>query len=115
MIYAMIFEKFFVGELVFYMIACWATWMTGKAIASTWQSKAKFALAAIGLAAAVRFLHYALYEGPFLSPVHYVSDLFVLSAVGLAAYQYTRTNQMVSQYHWLYERASPLSWRDKTR
>jgi hypothetical protein len=113
MIYAMIFEKFFVGELMFYAIACWATWMTGKAVATTWRPKAKFLLSAIGLAAGVRFLHFALYDGPFLSPIHFVSDLIVLSAVGLVAFQYTRTNQMVTQYHWLYERASPLSWRDR--
>jgi hypothetical protein len=112
MIYAMIFEKFFLGELTFYLLACWATWMTGRAVASTWRSKVQFLISALGLAAGVRFLHYALYEGPFLSPIHYVSDLVVLSIVGLVAYQYTRTNQMVSQYNWLYERASPLSWRN---
>ena len=27
--------------------------------------------------------------------------------------QYTRTNQMVTQYNWLYERASVLSWKPK--
>ncbi|WP_348643119.1 DUF6867 family protein, partial [Mesorhizobium sp. B2-3-4] len=27
--------------------------------------------------------------------------------------QYTRTNQMVTQYNWLYERASLLSWKPK--
>jgi hypothetical protein len=109
----MVFEKFFVGELVFYAIACWATWMTGRAMAATWRTELKFLFSAIGLAAGVRFLHFALYEGPFLSPVHFLSDLVVLSVVGIIAYRYTRTNQMVSQYHWLYERASPLSWRNR--
>ena len=33
---------------------------------------------------------------------------------GILGYKYTRTNQMVSQYHWLYERASPLSWRARS-
>jgi hypothetical protein len=28
-------------------------------------------------------------------------------------YRYTRTNQMTRQYHWLYEKSSPLGWRNK--
>lgn len=111
MIYAMLFEKFFFGELAFYALACWATWITGKAMALTWRSEVKFLASALALAAAVRFLHYALYQGPFLSPVHYVADLVVLSVIGLIGYRYTRTGQMVTQYPWLYERVSPLSWK----
>jgi hypothetical protein len=113
MIYAMIFEKFFLGELAFFGLACWATWMTGRAMATTWRTLGMFLLAALPLAAGVRFLHFALYEGPFLSLTHFLSDLAVLAAVGVIAYRYTRTNQMVTQYDWLYERASPLSWRPK--
>lgn len=113
MIYALIFEKFYFGELAFFGLACWATWITGKAMAQTWRSPMQFLAAAVLLAAAVRFLHYALYEGPFLSPVHYVADLIILSLVGLIGYRYTRTNQMIRQYHWLYERASALSWKPR--
>jgi hypothetical protein len=113
MIYAMIFEKFFIGELVFLGLALWATWMTGRATASTWREISAFLVYALLLAAGVRFLHFALYEGPFLSLIHYLSDLALLSLVGIIAYRYTRTGQMVTQYHWLYERASPISWRNR--
>ena len=34
--------------------------------------------------------------------------------IGMLGYRYTRTNQMVTQYHWLYERASALSWKPKS-
>jgi len=44
---------------------------------------------------------------------YYIVDTIVLLIVGTLGYRYTRTNQMVSQYHWLYERASPLSWKAK--
>jgi hypothetical protein len=32
-----------------------------------------------------------------------VDTIVILIAFGLLAYRYTRTNQMVTQYHWLYE------------
>jgi hypothetical protein len=34
--------------------------------------------------------------------------------LGFLGYRYTRTNQMVTQYSWLYEKVSPLSWRPKS-
>ena len=113
MILAMIIEHFYIGELAFFLLACWATWMTGRAVARVWQKPSAFLVYALLLAAAVRFLHYALYGGAFLSLGYYLADLVVLSIVGLVAFQYTRTNQMVTQYSWLYERTSPLGWREK--
>ncbi len=113
MILAMITEHFYFGELCFFLLACWATWMTGRAVARVWQEPASFLVYSLLLAAGVRFLHYALYGGPFLSLPHYLSDLVILAAVGLIAHRYTRTKQMVTQYSWLYERASPLSWKAK--
>ena len=44
---------------------------------------------------------------------YYIVDTIVLLIIGTLGYQYTRTNQMVTQYHWLYEKASPLSWKPK--
>jgi hypothetical protein len=113
MIYSMFAEHFYWGELAFFVLACWATWMTGRAVARSWQSLSTFLVYSLLLAAAVRFLHYALYQGPFLSLVHYLSDLVILAIVGVIGYRYTRTNQMVTQYHWLFEKASPVSWRAK--
>ncbi|MGB3500746.1 MAG: DUF6867 family protein [Mesorhizobium sp.] len=113
MLLAMIAEHFYPGELAFFLLALWATWMTGRAVARTWQSAGTFVVYAFFLAAAARFLHYALYQGPFISPMHYLSDLVAIVIVGLIAFRYTRTKQMVTQYGWLYEKASPLSWRSK--
>ena len=113
MILSMITEHFYAGELIFFLVACWATWMTGRAVARVWQNPANFLVYSLFLAAAVRFLHYALYGGPFISAPHYFTDLVILAAVGLLAYRYTRTRQMVTQYPWLYERVSALSWKAK--
>lgn len=112
MILAML-EKFYVGELVFLLLACGAAWMTGRAVASVWQPLVRVVLYGLLLAWAVRFLHFALYQGPFISVPYYIADYILLTLVGILAYRYTRTNQMVTQYSWMYERASPLSWRNK--
>lgn len=113
MIYSMFAEHFYWGELTFFLLACWATWMTGAAVARSWQPVSTFLIYSLLLAAAVRFLHYALYQGPFLSFSHYLSDLVILAVIGVLGYRYTRTNQMVTQYHWLYERSSPLGWKTR--
>jgi hypothetical protein len=42
-----------------------------------------------------------------------VVDTIVLMILGTLGYKYTRTNQMVTQYSWLYEKASPLTWKPK--
>jgi small-conductance mechanosensitive channel len=101
------------GEIVFMLLCMGAAWMAGKSIATDWKPLWNVAAAALLLGAGSRFLHYALYEAQFLSLTRYVTDTIVLAVVTWLAYQYTRTNQMTRQYHWLYEKASPLSWKAK--
>ncbi len=103
--------------LLFFFITCllggWAAWMTGRASANTWRSMGHLLLYMLPLGAAVRFIHYALFQGTLLSLHYYVVDTAVLMILGALGFQYTRTKQMVSQYSWLYEKASPLSWKAK--
>ena len=40
--------------------------------------------------------------------------LLILLAIASFAHRVTRVHRMVSQYPWLYERSSPLSWRTKS-
>ena len=63
------------------------------------------------LACAVRFIHYALFEGTLLSLQYFLVDVVVLLALGGLGFQVTRARQMAGQYSWLYERTGPLSWR----
>ena len=65
------------------------------------------------LGIAVRFIHHALFDGTMFSPQYYIVDTVILLVIGIVGYRYTRTDQMVTQYHWLYERASLLSWKPK--
>jgi hypothetical protein len=91
----------------------WAGWMTARSFALTWRPLWQCVLALLVLAGAVRFFHYALFEGTLLSLHYYLVDAAVVLAVGLLGYRYTRTRQMTTQYSWLYERTGPFSWRAK--
>jgi hypothetical protein len=65
------------------------------------------------LGAAVRFIHFALFEGHLLTLQFYLVDTAILLVFGFIGFRYARTKQMTNQYYWLYERASPLSWRSR--
>ncbi|MBK3746194.1 hypothetical protein G3A39_44465 [Paraburkholderia aspalathi] len=102
---------------LFFLITCllggWAAWMTGRACAQTWRPYAVLLAYLIPLGFAVRFIHFALFEGTLLSPHYFIVDTIVLMIIGTVGFRYTRTNQMVRQYSWIYEKASPLSWKEK--
>jgi len=101
----------------FFFITCLlggaAAWMTGRACAQTWRSYVSLVLYLLTLGVAVRFIHHALFNGTMFSLQFYIVDTVILLIIGSLGFQYTRTNQMVTQYHWLYERVSPLGWRSK--
>ena len=106
---ANIFQFLFVTCL----LGGWAAWMTGKAAAQTWRSYVQLFFFMLGLGIGIRFIHHALFGGTMFSLHYYIIDTIVLMILGFVGYQYTRTNQMVTQYNWLYERASLLSWKPK--
>lgn len=95
------------------LLGGWAAWMTGRAVAKTWRPLVSLVVYLLALGIAIRFIHHALFNGSMLAMQYYVVDTIVLMVVGILGYRYTRTRQMVTQYHWLYERASPLSWKAK--
>jgi small-conductance mechanosensitive channel len=91
----------------------WAAWMTGRACAQTWRPYLTLVVYLLALGLAVRFIHHALFEGTMFSLRYYIVDTIVLLICGTLGYRYTRTNQMTSQYHWLYDKVSPFSWKAK--
>ena len=99
-----------------------AALMTGRAVASTWQPLWK-AVAYVGLlAAAVRFLHYALAGGTAPATLatasainligFYLVDWLVLVVITMLAYRITLASRMVTQYPWMYRRTGPFSWEN---
>lgn len=101
----------------FFFVTCLlgggAAWMTGRACAQTWRSYVSLVLYLLLLGIAVRFIHHALFNGTMFSAQYYIVDTIVLLIIGSLGFRYTRTNQMVTQYNWLYERSSPLGWKPK--
>jgi hypothetical protein len=88
-----------------------AAYMTGRAVAQTWRPLPQLLLYLFGLACAVRFVHYALFGGTLVSLRFFVVDLVAVMVIGSLGFRITKTNQIVGQYSWLYERRGPLSWR----
>lgn len=90
-----------------------ASFMTGRAVAQTWRTPLQLVVYIVGLAAAVRFIHYALFGGTLLSLQYFIVDLIILLIIGGFAFRVVKVAQMVAQYAWLYERQSLFSWRNR--
>lgn len=92
-----------------------AAWRTGQAVASGWGPIWPIALYAALLACALRFLNYALFQGPLLSISSFAIDFLILLAIALLAHRAKLTLLMTEQYPWAFARTSPLSWRARNQ
>lgn len=91
-----------------------AAFLSGRGLALSWKPFSRLFFYMVLLAGAVRFFHYALFDGELTSVYYYlVTYVWLAFAAGLG-FRAMRTTQMVTQYRWLYERTSPLTWRDRT-
>ena len=95
------------------IIAGGAACMAGRGLALTWRPFWQVVAYTLLLGCALRFLHFALFEGRLLSLHYYLTDTLVLMAAASLGYRLTRVRQMVTQYNWLYERSGLFSWREK--
>lgn len=86
-------------------------WMTGRACALTWRPYPMLLFYLLVLSFAVRFIHFSLFEATLLSLHYWVVDAAFCLLIGSIGYRYTRTNQMTTQYYWLYAKSGPFSWR----
>jgi hypothetical protein len=90
-----------------------AAFLAGRGLARSWKPFWRVFFYMALLAAAVRFFHYALADGNLLSLYYYAVTYAVLTGAACVGFRVMRTTQMVTQYRWLYERTSPLTWRDR--
>ena len=88
-----------------------AAWLAGRAIAQTWRPFWHLVVYTALLGAAVRFVHFALFEATLIAPVSYAADTIYLLILAASAWRMTRAAQMATQYYWLFERTGPFSWR----
>jgi hypothetical protein len=100
----------FLGMLLLFGLAAA---LTGRAMAETWRPPWQLAPVALALAAADRFLLFALFDARLLSPGGLAAAAVLLALAAAAAYYAARARTMVRQYPWLYERSGPFGWRDK--
>lgn len=99
-------------------------WLTGRAVALNWRPLWTLVVYVLLLTGALRFLHFALFEGAFVSlesaernraALYFMTvDLVVLMIAAAIGWRVTRASQMTTQYKWLYERTGPLSWKRRT-
>jgi hypothetical protein len=113
MLYDIITAHSYPGEYVFMLLVFAAAWMTGRSVANEWKPIGYLIVYSLLLAAAARFLHYALYQASFLSLTRYLIDLVPITILTWLGFQMTRTNQMVTKYYWMYDKVSPISYRQK--
>ena len=76
-----------------------AAWLAGRAIAATWRPWWHLALYMFPLSLSVRFLHFALFEGKFLSLHYYLVDYTVclgFGLLGLLGYRKTRSDNALA-------------------
>jgi hypothetical protein len=78
-----------------------AAFIAGRAVAQTWRPWWQGILYMLMLGAAVRFIHYALFDGAITSLPAYSLDTAVVIAFFATGFRVMRTGQMARQYGFL--------------
>lgn len=95
------------------ILAGGAAFLTGRAVARAWEGELRLVIYMILLAAATRFIHFALFDGTLLTPYYYLIDFVVITVIAILGKRLTRARQMARQYGFEYERRNALSWSRK--
>ena len=106
-------HSFGVFLLVTIILGGGAAMLAGRAIATTWRPWWQVVAYGLILAGAVRFIHFSLYGGTFLSLHYYLVDASFSVAFSSLGFRAARAAQMVRQYRWLNEPDGLMRWRRK--
>jgi hypothetical protein len=106
-------DSFGVFLLVTICLGGGASLLAGRAIAATWRPWWQVAIYVLILAAAVRFIHFALFDATLLSPHYYAIDMIFCMIAGFIGYRAARVGQKVTHYRWINVKNGPLRWRRK--
>jgi heme/copper-type cytochrome/quinol oxidase subunit 4 len=87
-----------------------AAMASGRALAKTWSPAWMILPYMAVLSAAVRFLHFSLFQEELSSIHYYLVTLVILLVVAWLSYRSMRATQMATQYSWSYEK-SGWNWR----
>jgi hypothetical protein len=89
--------------------------LAGRAVALTWRPWWQVVVYSLMLGAAVRFIHFALFDGTLLSIHYYLVDTAVCAALAFVGFMAARAARMAGQYPWIHEQDGMLRWRRKQR
>ena len=94
-----LYEEEYIGLflLVTVVMGGGAAWLSGRAIAATWRPWLHVAGYMVILGGAVRFIHFALFDGTLLSPQFYAVDTVVCLFFGELGFRITRVAQKTTQ------------------
>jgi hypothetical protein len=104
-------DSFGIFLLVTVVLGGGAAMLAGRAIAATWRPWWQVIVYALILGGAVRFIHFALFDGTLLSPHYYLVDSAICAAAAFLGFRAARASQMVTQYRWINVVDGPLRWR----
>jgi uncharacterized protein DUF6867 len=106
-------DSYGVFLLVTVVLGGGAATLAGRAIAATWRPWWQVVVYALILGGAVRFIHFALFDGTLLSAYYYGVDSAICMVSGFIGFRTERAAQMVSQYRWINVPDGPLRWHRK--
>jgi hypothetical protein len=92
-----------------------AAWQTGRATAQTWRDMTAMIPYCLMLGCAIRFMHFAVFSGTLLSLHYFLVDAAVAAIAMVLGFRWQRSEQMATQYSWLFDRRFPLGWADKQK
>jgi hypothetical protein len=97
--------------IVTFILGGGSAFLTGRAVARSWEPATRAVAWTVLLTGAVRFIHYALFGGVLLSAPYYLTDFVILVCAALAGHRIARFRQMTRRYGWVVEPAGFLSWK----
>lgn len=105
--------SFFLFALITVAMGGWAAWRSGMAVAKTWKPSWILIPYACLLGLAVRFIHFAMFEGTLFSLHYWLVDTSVVLAASYLGWRSHRAEAMAQQYAFAFERGSLFTWRRK--
>lgn len=107
-------ESIWLFLLVTVAMGGWAAWRTGKALAKSWKPSWTLVPSMLLLGMAVRFIHFAMFEGTPFTLHYYAVDTLLITVAAYLGWRHERTSAMARQYAFSFEKASPFTWRRKS-
>lgn len=101
---------FWLFALVTIIMGGWAAWRAGIALAKTWKPAYMLVPYMLILGCAVRFIHFAMFEGTLFTLQYYTVDTVCIFVFSVLGWRHQRAESMARQYAFAFEKTSPFSW-----